>query len=177
MSNPDLLPVVLVSVGPEVAALVRERPLALALQLGISVPEGWPVFPHAFREDNFSAEALSARGSWGGFLFIDRKRRALVGNGGFKGAPDIAGEVEIGYEVAPAFRRSGYATQATRELLRRAFLSDAVRCVNAHTLASSVESAGVLRKSGFQLVSEKLDDQYGTIWKWSRSRTVPINAP
>ena len=44
----------------------------------------------------------------------------VVGHAGFHGPPDEAGMVEIGYSIAPDFRRRGYARSALTELLRRA---------------------------------------------------------
>ena len=166
----------LVPVDASMAALVRGDPHGLAVRLQASVPEAWPTFPHAFLAERFAEAECRARGPWGGFVFVDRGREALVGNGGFKGAPDAAGEVEIGYEVAPAFRRAGYATRATRELVRRAFDAPAVRRVMARTLASSVESAGVLVKCGFQRVGETPNDRLGPIWTWARTRSVLMDA-
>lgn len=167
----------LIAVDAELAYLVREDHVALAVLLRASIPDAWPSFPHAFAAERFKETPGREQGSWGGFLFLDRGCAALVGNGGFKGAPNVAGEVEIGYEVAPTLRRRGYATQATRELVRRAFRDSAVRCVTAHTLASSLASAGVLNKCGFQRVAVQADDKLGPIWKWARTRSVLMDVP
>jgi [ribosomal protein S5]-alanine N-acetyltransferase len=43
---------------------------------------------------------------WGTYLFIHRADQALIGLGGYKGAPND-GTVEIGYGVAPAYQGRG----------------------------------------------------------------------
>ncbi|MEV0347819.1 GNAT family N-acetyltransferase [Nonomuraea sp. NPDC050680] len=43
----------------------------------------------------------------------------VVGHAGFHGPPDEVGMVEIGYAVAPDFRRQGYGRAILIELLRR----------------------------------------------------------
>ncbi|MEO6604057.1 MAG: GNAT family N-acetyltransferase, partial [Aeromicrobium sp.] len=43
----------------------------------------------------------------------------IVGNAGFKGAPDDAGNVELGYTVLTAHRRQGLAVTAARLLIER----------------------------------------------------------
>lgn len=149
--------------------MVRADRPGLARDLLVSTPKEWPQFPHAFEKDRFSGKPDEPN-AWGGFFFVDEVRAALVGNGGFKGAPDAKGMVEIGYEVAPAHRRLGYATQATMLLLAQAFGHRAVQSVTAHTLASSEASAGVLKKTGFKPVSEIPNDKLGPILKWEITR-------
>lgn len=163
------MPLKLIDVTARLAQMVRTDRRALARDLLVSIPKEWPEFPHAFEKDRFGGKPDDAN-AWGGFFFLDEDRAALVGNGGFKGAPDAKGMVEIGYEVAPAHRRLGYATQATRQLLAHAFGHSAVKSVVAHTLASSDASAGVLKKTGFKLVNEIPNDKLGPILKWEKTR-------
>jgi [ribosomal protein S5]-alanine N-acetyltransferase len=53
-------------------------------------------------------------------LFVSADEGLVVGSGGFKGPP-ADGAVEIGYGVAPSARGQGFATQAVRLLVLRAF--------------------------------------------------------
>ncbi|NMO93626.1 GNAT family N-acetyltransferase [Actinomycetospora sp. TBRC 11914] len=67
--------------------------------------------------------------------------------GGFTGPPRD-GEVEIGYQVAPAHRGRGLATAAVRVWVERARAAG-VRRVVARTDPGAVASARVLERAGF----------------------------
>ena len=81
----------------------------------------------------------------------------LVGAGGFKGAPDPDGIVEIGYSVLPDFQRKGYAFEAVDGWVKFAFAQPKVRMICAHTLANGAPSIGVLKKAGFRQVGRGYD--------------------
>ena len=57
---------------------------ALGRLLGVTVAEDWPEFPEAFAVPDQKAGADEERGSmlWPGYLFVDRREGALIGNGG-----------------------------------------------------------------------------------------------
>jgi len=75
-------------------------------------------------------------------------REALVGGGGFKGAP-VDGMVEVGYNTRMPFRRRGYATEAVGALTKWALGQPMVRCVRAETSRDNDGSIGVLSKLGY----------------------------
>lgn len=110
--------------------------------------------------------------NWWMYFFVHTADRKLVGSGGFKGKPDDAGMVEIGYAVAPAYRRKGLATEAAQGLIDYAFSHPQVNCVQAHTLAEENESVRVLRKIGMEFVKELNDPEDGDIWQWQLKRKV-----
>ncbi len=144
------------------AALATGRD-ALARALGLELPAGWPTFPEAF-SPQFFLELPPAPLHWSGYLFLGE--RSLVGNGGFKGPPNEQGEVELGYEIAPAFRRQGFATEATLALVTAAFSVPGVTSVCAHTLANDQASAGVLAKAGMHRAGRSSDPEVGEVWRW-----------
>src|SRR5688572_10880788 len=99
-------------------ALLRSR-ADLAQQLGSPLPDGWPAFPEAIR---FTLDALRKdpqQQSWWMHFFVDAETGRLVGSGGFAGPP-TGGTVEIGYEIAPEFRRRGFASAAAGALVEKA---------------------------------------------------------
>lgn len=150
----------LVPVTPEIRAACSASPQNLKVLLGLDVPERWPEFPEAFDVSfPFNEE-------WPGFLFVDRAVNSVVGNGGYAGPPDASGEVEIGYEVAPAFRNKGYATDVVRLLLERAFQHAAVKAVVAHTLPERNASNAVLAKSNFVFERAVDHGNDGSVWRW-----------
>jgi RimJ/RimL family protein N-acetyltransferase len=133
---------------------------AFAAVIETDLPSGWPEFPEAFASDGPASAS-----PWTGYLFVRSDDEALVGNGGFVSAPDAAGAVEIGYEIAPDYRNMGFATAAVRLLLETAFANGA-RSVVAHTRATPDASGAVLRKAGLRQVAELPDPELGGIWRW-----------
>jgi ribosomal-protein-alanine N-acetyltransferase len=133
-------------------------------RFGIDVVEGWAGFPEALP---YALEGArhAADEAWGPQLFFDDDG-ALVGFGGFKGAP-VDGEVELGYAVAPARQGRGIATAVVHELLDRAARAD-VTTVTAHTLGEPNASTAVLVKCGFEHTADVTDAELGTVWRWER---------
>ena len=145
------------------AALDGDEALSRALG-GYEVAEGWTVFPQALpiTREALAADPGSAR--WGTRLFVLHEPPVLVGWGGFKGPP-AGGVVELGYAVAPDFRRRGIAREAVRRMLLDAFSSSDVQAVIAHTLAQPGPSTTVLEKTGFAFDGEVTDEDQ-QIWRW-----------
>ena len=139
----------------------------LSALLGVSVPDAWPQFPEAFVP---SASVVGTDSKWPAYFFIDCEQGSLVGNGGYFGAPNEAGEVEIGYEIAPEFRERGFATAAARALVDFAFSQPEVTVVMAHTLAETNASNAVLKKLGMVFVAEQPNPEVGMVWEWRLSR-------
>lgn len=153
---------VLVVVRPEHREAYRAGREHLAALLGVSLPQGWPEFPEFFESDTLP----DLGPTWPACFFIDPDQRCLVGNGGFTGPPDADGCVEIGYEVAPAFRGRGHATRAAQALVDLARSRPEARAVLAHTLAETNASNAVLRKLGLRFVAELPNDEVGRVWQW-----------
>ncbi|NJO00436.1 MAG: GNAT family N-acetyltransferase, partial [Bacteroidia bacterium] len=104
--------------------------------LGVNVLEKWtefgePVFRYSYQKILTNPDELG----WWAYLPIYRPENILVGSCGYKGHPDAAGIVEIGYEVAEAYRNRGLATEMAQALVKRAWQHPGVYFVQAHTLA------------------------------------------
>jgi ribosomal-protein-alanine N-acetyltransferase len=149
----------------EVAQAELEDRAALPALLGAEVPADWP--PPLNDRDSmawaarFIAEHPDNPG-WGMWYFItnDFARPQAIGVGGYKGPP-IDGTCEIGYSVMAAHQRRGYASEAVRALVQRAFNHADVQSILAHTLPELTPSIGVLRKCGF--TCEGPGEEAGTI--------------
>lgn len=130
---------------------------------GLAVVDGYVEFDGAIeRSLQWVDDGLDPR--WGSHLFIHVPDAALIGLGGFKGAP-IDGTVEIGYGIAPTYRRQGHATAAAQALVALAY-ERGVRRVLAHTLGELNTSNRILAKLGFEHVADIEDDDAGTVWRW-----------
>ena len=103
-------------------------------------------------------------------MFVNPAAKALVGCGGFKDAPDSEGVVEIGCEVAPAFRRQGYATEALLGLARFAFTRPQVGAVDACSLPVKGAQSRLLQAIGMTRIGEGRGDDADRVWHWRLTR-------
>lgn len=153
-----------------VRALLRGKD-ELAALLQVSVPIGWPQFPEAFTlTADETVESSVPPNEWGGYFFIDTAKKALVGSGGFYGAPDQSGSVEIGYEIATEYWNRGYATAAVKQLIDFAFAHSQVMVVTATTLGEINASNHVLEKVGMTFIDELSDPEHGKLWRYQITR-------
>ncbi len=140
------------------AALTGSRELAAGL--GASVPSTWPPMyldrPALLYTLDRLAEGPDQAGWWLHFVVLVEEGgdRILVGSGGYKGPPSADGTVELGYAIVSDHQRRGYASEAVRGLLGRAFAFSQVHRVIAETLPALAPSIGVLRKCGFLSIGE-----------------------
>lgn len=158
MTQIEMLPVT-----ADIRKACSESPGRLTWLLGLHVPAHWPEFPQAF------SPAFPNDEFWPGFLFVDPLLETIVGNGGYVGPPDASGAVEIGYEIASAYRNRGYATHAVHMLVDRAFRHAEVESIVAHTLPEKNASGAVLRKSGFRFTGVVTNGKSGIVWRWVRT--------
>jgi ribosomal-protein-alanine N-acetyltransferase len=139
---------------------------ALAGLLEINIPAKWTEFGEpAFRFTYKNILDGSGKIEWWAYLPILKKTKTLLGSCGYKGDPKN-GMVEIGYEVAEAYRGWGLATEMAKALIKNAFEYNDVEYVQAHTLAEVNESGSVLKKCGMQMMNEVDDPDDGKIWRW-----------
>lgn len=99
------------------------------------------------------------------WLLLHKEEKAGIGLAGFKGAPDLEQEAEIGYGIAPSYEGRGYMTEAVSALVGWAFLQPGCRAVTAETLKQNLPSQRVLAKTGFQVVRETDQELYWRIEK------------
>lgn len=135
-----------------------------AASIGARVPDEWPAedlrdFLPVYGQ---IASDEAAQAGWGIWLMVLLAEQVLIGDIGFKGAPDAAGMVEIGYSVLPGWRGRGYATEALRALAGWAAQQPGVRHVTAECLAENAASIRVLKKSGLRQIGR---DEHGLKWE------------
>ncbi|MGD8167009.1 GNAT family N-acetyltransferase [Herbiconiux sp. P16] len=152
-------------------AFLRD-PQELSALLGCPIPAGWPEFPEAIPHTLAVLENRPDESGWWMYFFLDAESGALVGSGGFAGAP-VDRQVEIGYEIAPEHRRRGYATAAVLALIDRAVSSGEVDRMLAHTLRADERSPAVLRASGFAETGQRVDPDDGELTVWLRRVGAP----
>ncbi|MFG3131113.1 GNAT family N-acetyltransferase [Streptomyces tendae] len=112
-----------------------------------------------FRLNQMAADP--GRAQWMVRQAVMGDRGLVVGHAGFHGPPDEVGMVEIGYFIAPDFRRQGYARSALIELLRRAAAEPTVTTVRAAISPGNVASLATIAGLGFVEVGEQWDEEDG----------------
>jgi len=131
---------------------VDDRKL-LSEALGVEISESWPpdlYGPQAMKFALTQLGDISEQGWSFWYLLTPGDAGDLIGICGFKGRPDEAGSVEIGYSILSNYQCLGYATEAVARLVGWAFSHNNVNEVCAETLPHLSQSIRVLEKNGFQ---------------------------
>ena len=84
---------------------------------------------------------------------------------GWARRPAGRAHLEIGYEVAPAFRGRRFGVEAARVLVEQAVATGEVDHVIAHALPGPT-STGVLVSLAFEHVADQADPEVGPVWEW-----------
>jgi RimJ/RimL family protein N-acetyltransferase len=150
----------LVSGTRKMVAAALEGNDALGASIGALVPPTWP--PEFLDSDSLQflldrmPEGQPAPAWWLYFVILRDAPggRMLIGSAGYKGPPSDDGTVEVGYGIVRDHHRQGYASEAVRGLLGRAFADPAVSRVIAETYPELVGSIGVLRRCGFRFIGD-----------------------
>lgn len=151
----------------DLANAAIEDPRTLGEMLNAIVPPSWPPIYLDAKALQFFIDRLSnapeQENWWLYFIVLENgpTGRTLIGSAGYFGPASEDGTVEIGYGIVDDQRRMGYASEAVRGLLARAFNFPEVRRVIAHTYPALIPSIGVLKKCGFKLVGDGAEE--GTI--------------
>jgi RimJ/RimL family protein N-acetyltransferase len=149
---------------PLVAALVAgdlSRAAALApfpLDAGTFAGDEYVL---ALRHDQLTADPSEE--PWLYRAAVLRDTGAVVARAGFHAPPDDRGTVEIGYSVAPAYRRQGLATELAAGLLAWARGNGARRCL-ASVRPDNVASLRTIGRLGFVRTGEEVDEIDGLEW-------------
>lgn len=101
------------------------------------------------------------------WTIIHKKENVIVGDLCFKGEPNEAGEVEVGYGTYDAFQNRGYMTEALRGMIRWAFDQPGVTWILAETEKDNLASQRTLQKLDF----EQYQEVEGMLW-WRLKRTA-----
>ena len=100
------------------------------------------------------------------FNVIVPNQATIVGGCGFKGPP-VAGQVEIGYGIAPEYHRCGFGSRAVTLLLKMAEAAGVYHVV-AHIAPQNNASAALAGRVGFikGLPVIDADDEVVVRWHW-----------
>ena len=157
----------LVALVPELIAAILDGTAGSA---GLLVPDGWPDEHDAgflrMRQTKMLADPRLAQWVRGVVLAGDGPLRTLAGHAGFHGPPGmngsgVAGAIEVGYTIFPAYRGWGYATEAVAALIDWAGREHGVQRFFASVAPDNAPSLAVVARLGFRHVGEQWDDEDG----------------
>lgn len=142
-------------------------PQEVGRRLGVRIADGWPnpdeqemlpIIANAYRREPETADWQR--------LILHRADHTLIGGVGFKGLPDVDGNVEIGYGISPRYRRRGFASEAAQAMIAWALLHEwPVQTVRAECEIGNLGSIRVLEKVGMKRVARD-----GALMKWELRR-------
>ena len=142
-----------------------DSPSTLWKQLGVvgeRAHEPW--FREILLKSLHTLDELGCQAWWlTNWPIVNIAHKTVIGGITFKGPPNQAGEVELGYGTADAYRNKGYMTECLQALVRWALQQDGVTAVTAETAKENLPSEIVLRKNGFEHVRDTEEFRYWSI--------------
>ena len=164
-------PIAIVATSPALLDLEETGTTTLCATLAVGEPASWPPDFNGQSYRDWQRKLFAAHlgePGYAGWYIVGAGE--LVGTCGFKGPPDTAGEVEIGYSVIEPRRRLGYASGAIYLLAHRAFADPRVHSVAAETKPTHLASQAVLTRNGFVLLGSRIDAEDGEVFRYERKR-------
>src|SRR3954470_6504529 len=147
----------LIAATAETVSLELRNVEQFATALGVQVPASWPPPLNDEGSQRWYLEMLERPASAAGWAlwYVIRREptRELAGAAGLEGRP-VDGSWEIGYSLLPSFQGNGYATEASRELIRWAFSHRDVERVTSETLPDLLDSIRVMEKCGMRFIGD-----------------------
>jgi RimJ/RimL family protein N-acetyltransferase len=142
----------------EFKKLVLDDRTQIAEKLGIRLSDDWPAADYAEALPSFirRMEQNPYGTIWDGII-VHKADELAIGGMGFHGAPDETGAVEIGYDIVPAYRNCGYATEMAHRLIAWAFAQARITVVKAGCFSDNIGSIRVLEKVGMQRIRQEDD--------------------
>jgi len=146
------------SLSGELVALEPITPVhARAMLAGVSEPDlpwehGFPLdsLLKALRQIVAADECGDVLGPFFAYVIIRLADGVAVGDAGFHGDPDLSGEIEIGYALAPNARGFGLASDAVRVLSSWASTQRGVKRICALVDPGNTDSERLLARTNFR---------------------------
>ncbi len=141
---------------------VELKKATLAEMLEVEIPDAWPG-ADLLEALPFFIEVMEQDPAglvWDGII-IHTAEQTAIGGMGFRGGPDEAGMVEIGYNIIPAYEGQEYATEMARCVIEWAFHTPGIQVITAECLDDNIGSIRVLEKVGMRRLAPA-----GNMLKW-----------
>lgn len=140
--------------------LVNDKNFIELKNKGLNAGEGYPDQETLDTIPKIIANIESSNGPTGfeSWVIISKKEMKIIGDIGFKGIPNHAGEIDLGYGIIASERRKGYAFEAAKSLTTWAFSNMEVKKITAKCLIENEGSFKTLEKLDFENTSK--DEQF-----------------
>jgi ribosomal-protein-alanine N-acetyltransferase len=145
---------------PALEALIDRDAERAGAAMGLTLPPHFLDHPGPWRFRRRQITEDPATAPWLVRLIVRRDDRAALGHAGLHGPPED-GFVEAGYTVFPAYRRRGYAREATAGLFTWAAGDERVERFRLSISPDNVASLGLAASMGFVQVGDQWDDEDG----------------
>lgn len=123
--------------------------------LGIISNGKWPL-PDTMDILNFIKDNMNKNDVVSGFdvwMVVKKDGRTVIGDAGFRGEPNEAGEIEIGFGLIPEEQKKGYGYELAGALIDWAAQQAGVKVIKADCLLDNTGSIKLLQKCGMSEVS------------------------
>ena len=108
--------------------------------------------------------------SW---MIVLKHNSTVIGDAGFKGAPDKEGKVDLGYSIIEQEQQKGYGMETARALLEWALKQPKVKTVTAKCLLENAPSVRILEKLGMK---EIVRDDEVIYWKFEKIKATTFSS-
>ncbi len=133
---------------------VMERNLGLNITGKELSPEMKAIFREPYQKAVKDAKNYLWYTNW---QIVLKDENQIIGGISFKGLPNDAGEVEVGYGIEEKHQNRGYMAEVLRRMIDWAFTQKGVRSVIAETEKDNKPSQRVLDKVGMKKYKETRD--------------------
>jgi ribosomal-protein-alanine N-acetyltransferase len=138
----------------EITTIILRGDFTKLIEMGFHLGKGYPdvetldTIPKILHNLNLVQEPTGFE-SW---MIVLKDEMTIIGDIGFKGIPNHFGAVDIGYGIIDSERKKGYASEATRGLIKWAFSISEVKVITAKCLLDNTDSSKILSKLNFNEV-------------------------
>lgn len=136
--------------------LINDKNFIELKNKGLNASEGYPDLETLDTIPKIIANIELSDGPTGfeSWVIISKKEMKIIGDIGFKGIPNQAGEIDLGYGIIASERRKGYAFEAAKSLTNWAFSNSEVKKITAKCLIENEASYKTLEKLNFKKTSK-----------------------
>jgi len=135
--------------------LVNDKNFVELQNKGLIASEGYPDQETLDTIPKIVANIELSNGPTGfeSWVIITKKSMKIIGDVGFKGIPNQAGEIDLGYGIIASERKKGYAFEAAKALSDWAISLENVNKITAKCLIENEGSFKTLEKLSFKRIN------------------------